>query len=149
MPTITQTNTIDITVEKFLQACSKTELHEIDLLLSSYLKEKPTAAKYQTTLELFFKNLKEITTPEMYEEIKQRYIGINPRNFDVFILLIKMGYIPEAAFKAMEIIDRISTKSVLAPLDVVNLMRDFDGLENLRKISLVKKPQLINKSEED
>lgn len=33
MPRINQINTIDITPEKFLNACSAIELHELDLLL--------------------------------------------------------------------------------------------------------------------
>lgn len=147
MPQIIQTNTLDITVEKFLQACSKTELQEIDLLLSSYLKKEPVQ-NVKVSFEAFFKTLKENTTPEVYEEIRKLYVGVNPRNFDVFIQLVKQGFIPTAVFAAMEIIDRICTKSVLDPLEVVNLMRDFDGLENLRKISLVKKPQLINNTED-
>jgi hypothetical protein len=35
MPTITQQNFIDITPEKFLEACSPVELMELDLLLGS------------------------------------------------------------------------------------------------------------------
>ena len=149
MPTINQTNTIDIPVEKFLRACSKTELQELDLLLPSYLKHESKNKNLQPSFDAFFQTLKEITTPEYYQEIKNLYIGINPRNFEAFIHFVKQGFIPSAVFAAMKIIDSICQKTVLEPMEVVNLMRDFDGLENLRKISLVKKPQLINKTEED
>lgn len=53
MPTIHQQNSIDITPEKFLRACSVDELIELELLLSSnWVQHRITAHKRQLTLEL-------------------------------------------------------------------------------------------------
>lgn len=146
MPTINQTNRIDITVEKFLQACSKTELQEIDLLLSGYINQ-PKKENFKDSLAQLHQDVRELVLPADYEDLKAYLYKIKPLNRKAFIMLLKMGFIPSAALAALEVIDRICTKSVLTPLDCVNLIRDFDGLENLRKISLVKKPQLITKNE--
>lgn len=52
MPKINQLNTIDITPEKFLNACSPEELYELQLLLSS--------AKYQEQIVPVMYNTKEV-----------------------------------------------------------------------------------------
>lgn len=53
MPIIHQQNSIDITPEKFLRACSVDELIELELLLSSnWVQHRIEASKRQLTLEL-------------------------------------------------------------------------------------------------
>lgn len=40
MPQVTKAYTLSITVEQFLEACSLTELQEVDLLLDKYIEKK-------------------------------------------------------------------------------------------------------------
>jgi len=40
MPTLNKMYTLEVTVEQFLEACSLTELQEIDLLLNKYIDKK-------------------------------------------------------------------------------------------------------------
>lgn len=133
-------------MNKFLAACSNVELQEIDLLLSSYLNpnKKPD---FKEPLFAFEQELKQLLYPDDYNHIKAEIYKIKSSNRVAFITLLKMGFIPEAALKAMPIIDNIQNISPLQASEVVNLMREFMALENLRMISVVKKPQLINKSE--
>ena len=139
----------EIKVLTFLQACSKEELQEVDLHLSSYLNKKPDPKYFENNVENFYRSLDGIATGEILEQALKFAKKLEAHNLNAFLSLLEKGFMPQEASAAMEIIDRICTKSALTPVEVTNLMRDFDGLENLRKISLVKKPQLINKPEED
>jgi len=40
MPSLTKAYTLTLTVEQFLEACSLTELQEVDLLLNKYIDKK-------------------------------------------------------------------------------------------------------------
>ena len=51
MPKITRTFELEITPERFLEACSNEELQEVDLLIQSpRFRERLTAEKRQTKL---------------------------------------------------------------------------------------------------
>ena len=52
MPTVNKTYTLSISVEQFLEACSLTELQEVDLLLNKYIDKKRYSINSEEFLEL-------------------------------------------------------------------------------------------------
>jgi len=52
MPTLTKTYTLSISVEQFLEACSLTELQEVDLLLTKYIDKKRYSTNSEEILEI-------------------------------------------------------------------------------------------------
>ena len=52
MPTVTKTYTLSISVEQFLEACSLTELQEVDLLLTKYIDKKRYSTNSKEILQI-------------------------------------------------------------------------------------------------
>jgi hypothetical protein len=48
MPRLNKQYTLEVTVEQFLEACSLTELQEIDLLLNKFIDKKRYFSKEET-----------------------------------------------------------------------------------------------------
>lgn len=79
MPQVTKSYTLSITVEQFLEACSLTELQEVDLLLDKYIdkKKRPYADNSQELLEI------QVNSDE-FQKIPvnsgEKFIGLRFRN---------------------------------------------------------------------
>jgi hypothetical protein len=62
MPTINKVFTLEVTVEKFLESCSLTELREIDMLLDKYIDQATgRTIKVPPVPSLLYKPYDEIT----------------------------------------------------------------------------------------
>jgi hypothetical protein len=70
MPSLTKAYTLTLTVEQFLEACSLTELQEVDLLLNKYIDKK----RYTSNSE----------DSEEFREIPNDQIDLSDDNFDSY-----------------------------------------------------------------
>jgi hypothetical protein len=72
MPSLTKAYTLTLTVEQFLEACSLTELQEVDLLLNKYIDKKRYTSNSEDSEEF-----REIPKPQINKEklIRQLFIG--------------------------------------------------------------------------
>ena len=139
MPEITKTYQLKITVEQFLNACSKIELREIDFLLGRFL----SPAKFEKENSSFDENLKLILFPGEILASKERIVSLADYHKKAFIEFLKAGYSVDAAFDAIEIIEEIETISSVSADEVVSLMKYFSKVEKVRLKSLVKKTQTL------
>ena len=75
MPTLNKNFTLTITVEQFLEACSLTELQEIDLLLNKYIDYKIHTSATKKKEESFDEEWKVSNNrfQERLEEKKKQY----------------------------------------------------------------------------
>lgn len=142
MPQINFSNNIDITPEKFLRACSDTELQEVKLLLHKDIAANYTSKERRNFME-FPDKVRQFLSHDFYYQNLDKIKQLRPYEQGTFIDFLKCCG-EEFVFEALEQARKISRESSLQVCDVLPLLKDFVYLEKVRLKSLAKRPQLLN-----
>lgn len=132
MPTLNSTHTINISPEKFINACSSEEIQELSLLLNSARFD----SIFQNTTVKSDSNLN-ISANQLLESVNA---GKNHR--EVYAECVRL--FGEHPIEAIKILGEIHQKARIGFNDILPLMQDYKMLEALRVKYLVKKPQEIS-----
>lgn len=156
MPTINQTNTIDITPERFLNACSDNEIRELGLLLNSKrfdssfsgnsdnsdaIPKIPVLNSGDSDNSDFEADIVKLSIPEDLSFHLYIFKRIEIYEEPTFVDLLKYGYTGEFLKQAFLILQTIARTTPIAIDEALLLSRSYIRLEQLRLLSLVKKPQ--------
>lgn len=139
MPELKKTYQLKITVEQFLNACSKNEIKEIDLILGTYLNSSVN----KKDVFNFEERLEYLLFPGEILEARNKLKMIPLWHQKAFIGFLGMGYTLGSAFEALEIVNEIEVCSSVPADEVIELMKYFSKLEKVRLKSLVNKPQML------
>jgi hypothetical protein len=130
MPTLNIPQTIDISPERYINACSKTEIFELNILLASPRFSAPQMGDEDPGQWLTAEQFRKVLNAGGYGTVAERH---------------KLGAIfSDNQDEALKIMDDISAIVTLSAAEILQLMKPFQALEKLRIKSLVKLPQALN-----
>ena len=129
MPILHIPQTIDISPEKYITACSDNEVQELSLLLQS------------GRFDYLFRNSDNSDNSEEFRQIPtENYLADSAQAGSTFSVIAKL--FGDHAVEAINICGEIRNKHGITLEEAVLLMKSFAMLEKLRVKHLVKSPQI-------